>query len=393
LLRLNSIREVQQKAQESSARLRSQYAAISSSFNKLIVSIQFHDITRQQIEHVIEVLELFSIQGEADGFDISGYPPGMSRVLGLQSAQLADAAQKFASSVVVVERSLGEIADHVIAMSGESRMLSGMSQGVEGSIFLSMEQDFCMILTGLDQTANTGSATKVAQQGLREIIGQMQEPIHEIQKIELEMRRIALNAQISACNLGPAGIALEVLSGSVQQLASECRGRSESLSSTRWAVTGERRQRKPVSSGGTRATDGTMKELRLAVDDMHSSSDRGSTLIQKIVARGDSVARELSATRDGFSAGSLFAAAIGRVQGTIGEMAAKAESSLPLGDDYEPKIVFADLASHYTMQAERDVHDAVDRAKAEYVSVVEPVKERAAFPGDGDELGDNIEFF
>jgi len=393
LASLAAICEIQDEAQESSARLRTQYGAISNSFNKLIISIQFHDITRQQIEHVIEVLQRLCAAVEGNDGGISGSPRGISAVLKLQSAQLADAGEKFATSVAAVERSLEEIARHVVEMARESRALAGIAEGGTGSIFSSMDKDFPAILTSLDQTANTRSATLVAREGLGQIIGQMHDPIHEIQQIEFEMRRIALNAQISACNLGSAGIALDVLAGSVQQLASECRERSESLSSMSWAVTRERRKRQQGSAGGTRATDGTMTELRLAVEAMHSSSERSVALIQQIVARGDSLAGELAATRDSFSAGSVFAEAIERAQGAIGKIGDKAESSLQFGDNEESNSMLADLASNYTMKAERDVHNALDRTKTDSVQVCAPPAESAASSEGGDALGENVEFF
>jgi hypothetical protein len=248
-------------------------------------------------------------------------------------------------------------------------------------------------LTSLNQTAINGSLTRDAQQGLRQIIAQMHEPIHEIQKLELEMRRIALNAQISACTLGSAGIALDVLAGSVQQLASECRDRSESLSSTSWAVNGERRKQEHDSSGGARATDSTMQELRLAIEDMHSSSQRGFGLIQQIVARGESLAAELVAAHDGFSAGRLFAKAIQGVQGAMADIEENAKSGISQAGTNEPKTVYAELANHYTMKAERDVHDALTRENAASVQEVTLGKESAASVEEVDELGGSVEFF
>jgi hypothetical protein len=53
----------------------------------------------------------------------------------------------------------------------------------------------------------------------------------------------------------------------------------------------------------------------------------------------------------------------------------------------------ADFARHYTMQAERDVHEGVARAMAGAASAAAPAPPSAFPPGEAAELGENVEFF
>src|ERR1039457_4207566 len=101
---LSSFRDMQNKAHDSAVRLGAQYGAISGAFNRLIMSLQFHDITRQQVEHVIEMLR--RLGSESDQRGVAG-------VLALQSSQLADAAGKFAVAAGSIAHSLDDIATHV----------------------------------------------------------------------------------------------------------------------------------------------------------------------------------------------------------------------------------------------------------------------------------------
>jgi len=393
LVSLSSFRQIQIKAQESSIRLASQYGAISDSFKKLIVSLQFHDITRQQVEHVIEVLKRLSFESGRRDDNAPCHPRGISAVLALQSAQLADAGEKFTASVVSVESNLEEIARHVLEMAHESRTLAGFSEDDKGSVFLPMEQGCRAILTNLGHATNADEATQAARAGLEESIGQMLGPIKEIQKIELQMRRVALNARISAFHLGSTGSALEVLAGSVQQLASECRERSELLGSLSETVTRSRWDGEPNPAGDSRKGDGTTGELRSAVENLHSSSEISYARIQVIVSRGDSLVRELSATRKSFTVGSLFAQTVKRARRSIKEIAEKTQLGLPRETSDKQEAGFADFVSHYTMQAERDVHDAVNRAVNETAHMVVPTTVQNFAQGVSDELGDNVEFF
>ena len=397
LASLSSFREVQDKAHESSDRLGAQYGNISDAFKKLIVSIQLHDITRQQVEHVIEVLRrLSSESGKVDG-NPSRHPRGFSAVLALQSAQLADADKKFRASVESVERNLDSIAKHVLEMADESRALSGIREDGKGSFFLPMEQDCGAILVSLGDTANAESATRSTRKGLADTIGRMSAPIQEILQIESKMRMMALNARISAFHLGADGCALDVLAGSVQQLALECRERSESLAASLGSISeaGTRSQEEhgpdPVDVTGN--GDGCVNELRLAVKELHSATERSFALIFQIVAHGDHLAEDLVSTRKEFSVGTLFAEAVSRARGSIKEIGEKTQCSLPSDESEESESGLADFMSHYTMQAELDVHENVTRAAFGATPVAATIEWQNAPPGNADELGDNVEFF
>jgi len=394
---LSSFRDAQEKARESSDRLVAEYGAISDAFKKLIVSIQFHDITRQQIEHVIEVLQRLSSESGGKDGSLSRHPRGTAAVLALQSAQLADADKKFTASVDSVERNLEGIARHVLEMADQSREVSGLSDDGKGSFFLPMEQDCGAILSSLDHTANAEVAMRTTRRGMAETIDRMRRPIQEIQQIESRMRMMALNARISAFHLGDSGSALDVLAGSVQQLASECRERSESLvaslGSMRDAATRSYEEQGPETANETGEREGYAVELRLAVADLHSATERSFALISQIVARGNRLAGDLAATRMDFSVGALFAEAVTRARGSIEEIGEKAQCGLSRDESEEPEPGLADFMSHYTMQAELDVHESVTRTATGTAPMAAQVDCLNTPPGEADELGDNVEFF
>jgi hypothetical protein len=232
---------------------------------------------------------------------------------------------------------------------------------------------------------------------MAETIDRMHGPIQEIQQIESRMRMMALNARISAFHLGDSGSALDVLAGSVQQLASECRERSESLvaslGSMREAATRSREEQGAETAKVTGEREGYAVELRLAVADLHSATERSFALISQIVARGNRLAADLSTTRMDFSVGTLFAEAVTRARGSIEEIGEKTQCGLSRDDSEEPEPELADFMSHYTMQAELDVHESVTRTATGTAPMAAQGKCQKSPPGEADELGDNVEFF
>jgi methyl-accepting chemotaxis protein len=389
---LKAFRDMQDRTRDASVRLASQYGAVSEAFNKLIVSVQFHDITRQQVEHVIEALRrLVPASGGAGGGISSGHGDPLA-VLALQSMQLADAGEKFAASVASVAHNLDRIAEHVLEMAGESRTLSGLSEDAKDSFFLEMERACTTILAGLGGRTDAEAAAQAASGAMAESIGRMHASIGEIRIIEIQIQWMALNASIRSAHIGAAGDALGVIAGSMQKLAFESKQRSESLvqalgsmsdAAGRLAGPGG-----PAPGIGHRASGDCSEKMRAAVADLHSSSERSFSQVAQIAARSEGLREDLFAARNSFSAGALFAEAIGRARSMLQEIGGAEHSGAPPDGAGRWERGLADLAKHYTMQAERDVHEGVTKAAPAALA------EEPGFPsGDVSELGDNIELF
>jgi hypothetical protein len=393
---LSEFRAMQSRVHDSSVRLGAQYYAISGAFKNLIVSIQFHDITRQQVQHVVEALERLCSESEEANGSMSRGHGNIAAVLALQSSQLTDAGEKFASSVASVGRSLDEIAVNVREMAEETRTLTGLSEDEKNSFFVQMEQGCAAILASLRHCASAETAMRVTSGGLAETIRRMLGSIEEIRAVEIHVQRMALNGGIRAAHIGSAGDVLSVLAGSIQQLAVESRQLSDSLiealGSMSAAATGLSAQG-PVPAGDRSSQDGDLEGMRVAVAELHSSSERSFSQIAQIVDRGVRLREELSATRQCFSVGAVFADTISRARSTIKEIGEKDRFSLSPDSTQTVDPGLTDFARHYTMQAERDVHQGITRAAVGATPVAVPVEQLEFPPKGAGELGENVEFF
>ena len=352
LASLASFRDIQTRMHGASVGLAARYDAIQAAFHNLVVSIQFHDITRQQVEHVRETLERLCAEPVP--------PSDTAGLLELQSRQLADAGEKFSASVASIVRNLDGIAESVREMAGGSRGLWGLSEDEKNSFLLELERGLTAILGGFSGCAEAERATRVASGGMTETIGRMRRSLEEIRTIEIKMQRLALNASIRADHIGAPGNVLGVLADAMQKLASECAQRSaslvEALGSMSQAATRLSGQDGPAPAGDP----GTAVEgMRTAVAGMHSWCERSFAQIAGIAAHSASLSEDLAAARGAFSVGALFAAAIGRARGALREIAGETPSGWPAGAAGASPPGLADFARHYTMQAEREVHQAV----------------------------------
>jgi hypothetical protein len=397
LASFRSFRDMEDRAQASSLRLGAQYAAILGAFKKLIVSIQFHDLTRQQVEHVIEVLGRLCAESAGSAGGPSRDSRGVARLLALQSLQLADAGEKFAASAASVAGNLDDIAARVLEMAAESQTLSGSSVEEKDAFFLQMERGCTFVLESLSHCASAEAAARLTSGGLAGSIDRMRGSIEEIRTMEIEMQRIALNASIRAAHIGVSGDALGVLAGSMQVQASACGERSESLGTALGSMS-QSATRLSVQDGQVPAGDGVsqqsggqhagLEQMRSGVREMHSSSERSFAQIAEIVACGARLREDLSATRQGFAVGALFAAAVSRARGMLQEIGDRNPSPLPLDGSPAPDYGLHDFATHYTMQSELDVHEV-----HQGLTPGAPPGQPDSPSTEAGELGENVEFF
>jgi hypothetical protein len=397
LANLSSFRDIEKQVYHSSARLGDQYNAISDAFKKLIVSVQFHDITRQQVEHVIDVLrDLLSESGGASGGNSNGQHD-TAAVVALQSMQLADAGAKFADSAASVVRNMDDIARHVLQMANESRALSGLSADKTTSFLLQTEGTCAAILASLSNCATSQAAIGVTGGNLASIVGRTRGPIDDIQSIGIRMRRMAMNARIRAAHLGAAGEALGVLAASMQELASDCSYRtaslSEALGSMNDAATRIAWQGGSASGSQPGSPDGFLQGMRVAVRELHSSSERSFAQIGQIIARSTTLCEDVAATRRSFCVGSLFTETIGRSRRMLNQIGEEHQAGLSPRNAEALERGLANSARHYTMQVERDLHEGFTKAVAGVAPVAARTEQSELPPVEVDELGENVEFF
>lgn len=390
---LKTYQERQQRAVESSARQVAEYGALCDAVEGIVQSLQFHDITRQQVEHVVEALRHLSSASGNNGANMNSLPPDACAILALQSSQLAVAAETFASSVGGMERDLTSIAVLAEGMPGASRALLGISADDQDSFFLRMEGHFTSILKMLGTCAAAQAEMGSTAAGLDQTIAQMRDSVAAIRGIEILIQRVAINATVRAAHLGAAGSSLNAIAEAMQRLALDANTNTEDVAGTLDAI---RDAAARVSGGSGRAeydaetgTGAIAGEMQRAVLELHSSSERSVSRVQQIAGSGARLAQDIGAVRGSLSAGRLFADVVNRARTELARIGGQAGLGSLECAGVVPTRQLERLAENYTMQRERDVHQSVAGGSA---IVATPTGESRPALEDG-EWGDNVELF
>ena len=348
----------------------------------MVGCLQFHDITRQQIEHVVEALEqLRSGSGRIQ--------PQSRTILAIQSSQLASAAALFDSSMERTEQSLENMVTSVRTVTEASRSLMGVSAGERDSFFLDMEARFTRILDLLRMCMAEQVEMEKTVSSLEVTMAAMSKSVNEIGQLELRIQRIATNAVIRAVHLGDAGDGLNVIAEIMGRLAVDSSHGTEDASR---AVQSMLEEAAKVREGAARrlaerdeGAVGLIAEMRGAILGLHTSGEQSFSRVSSIASSGDLLVKEIEGLQAGFSARELVARVAGKARADLETLAGPAAAGTHPAGDLEH------LARRYTMQTERDVHDAVALGTALAGSSVPAGQTAASLLDEG--LGDNVELF
>jgi len=371
-----------------------QYASVSEAIDNLVESIQFHDITRQQVEHVAQALRALGREGEAGRREAAG-APDRRVIFALQASQLAESKRLFGSSVERIEAALGSIGERLAGMSAASRALTGVSANEQESFLARMETSFGSMLeaAGACQAAQQQMA-RVARE-FRERVGRMRDAVSDIRGTELQIERIAINATLRAIQIGDAGNALDIVAGVMLRLAQDSSQNTDQvgqgLDAMLEAVAGMLEEGS-VAEGPEESGGAIFVETRAAIGDLHAASAASLARVHEIALLGGRLVETMGAAGREFSAGRLFSQTVEKVRAELAALGAGGEPAWG-----EAGAVTAGhlerFAQTYSMQSQRDVHQNV-------------MSGAAGAPGDrgeeapaggrelkGGELGDNVELF
>jgi len=387
---LQAFRLRQQRAQATSASLASEFRSFSEAINGVVTALQFHDITRQQIEHVVE--SLAPLAGNGDSYSRTSLPSADElAVIELQRRQLLGAAEAFAASVQQVKLELEQIVSRGREMAGVAKKLLGLAEDERGSFFERMERCFAGVLAAVSNSTALNDETTKAAAELQRTIARLQACIHDIRAIASGINQLAINATIEAVHLGAAGEPLSVVAVAMQTLRADAEKRSTEIESSLGALNAAVLSMIPPAEQAPESAlrcdnAAVTEELRMRIDELHLSSARSLTCSQQISAAANTLCDDVQLAANGFTVGTLFCQTLDGCCGVLQRIAAEADTH-PAG----VAGVLQHLTVRYTMQSEREVHESAMAQIKPGTSSDEQY--RLAVPVSPGDWGDSVELF
>ncbi len=374
---------------ERSAATASRVAEKSELFSRAIADIvafiQVHDITRQQVEHVADSLRQIRLEGsKARG---SSRPPdGTAAVISLQLAQLANAKTAFVGAMHELGQRLVTVSEQGSEMAALTRDLLGSPGGCgsdDHSFFSRIESSFRAIADAASGCREIEERTRGAALELERALEVLEDSTREIHSVELRLRRLAINAAISAAHIGTAGEPLAIVAGAMRSLSAECEESSAATDLAIQSILDLVRSK----AGGPEHRDVAPRrvvsdQLQVEIQGLQRVSREATERSSEIAQIAARLCSEVADLRGSVSAGSLFQSTIERCSEALGRIRTRNPGDGARVDSHALHR-FEEL---YTMRAEREIHEGV----------VQPA-DALAIPLGGEvtheEFGENVELF
>jgi methyl-accepting chemotaxis protein len=422
---LSALNDRYQRSSVTIREIADRWVHISQNIGEVVSSLQFHDITRQRLEHAGAVLAELGTN-TAGSVRPAGPSPAHPWWKGekgrlakqaatlfapceVQVAQLLHAQADLTAAMAGLNRHLREIAADSVGMSEEIGKLAGSGAGENSSFLSRLEKELTALMGAMSDYGQINHQYAASMAHVQTAVGDMSRFIKDIELIGIEMQMIALNACVHAARIGDDGVVLGVLAEAIHQLSVDTAGQIEVVSGSLTAITAEAGS---LSTGadcrhlerGQTEDEAMTDHVGALLAPLHRMDEEISVLMSRIDDAGSELSRDIEQAVLGITVQKRMEQGIGEVVSGLGQLIQEMKNLVPGADQVKHRQELADLTARYTMEQERRVHQAVAASASVLAapSSLAPDREMNRPPVEGpavvtaanqEELGDNVELF
>ena len=375
---------------------------ISGNIGEVVSSMQAHDITRQQIEHIVEALERLKsslASDEMQRHDLQQQKKLITEagdVCELQAAQLRHAAAELHVAVVSIVENLRDIARKQSQMTDQTINLTGVDDSSGNSFVEGISCGLSTVTGVLAKCSETDRELSEIMQKVAQTIGEISGFVTDIEEIGSEIDLIALNSQIKAAHTGVEGAALGVLAEAIKRLSLDAVVQTEAVSQTLLEVnnvTGHLLQ-DAVKDGGE--TSGLISVMETDIEDIMGALGRMNNslfdLLSDLTDKVHSLTDDIEQITSSINVHEQMATMAENVFSSLERIVVEAREMEPASTEFKENL--RHMEERYTMASERHIHETIARKRSggKFESMVLE-KETAASGSDDSEFGDNVDLF
>ena len=390
---LQSLEEIGCKSEQLAVGIQERSSVMVQGISDVVMAMQFHDITRQQLENVSAALNdtiekaqsipLLDTATQAEQVILEIYS-----ILSIQAAHLNSIYEQIFSARKNIETGLGKTIEQARMQAKDAKMLLELEGRVgNSSVVTDLEMEIDNIIVSLNKSL---AVVKQAADVSREVYGNVSEIgvfVNKIEEISFDVKILAINAMIEALKTGAVGNALIVLAKELSALSQETHdSATDSIEMLNRIVAGTEAQMEFSVN---------LDKNSVAVDEMIARAKEcaGTILsslqvINKLGQKMDSSSRDLAARILKLVPGIQFPQVMGdRIDKNwqlICRTIDRIEDLYPqfAEGNSEVKKMLEELAKQYVMDRERSIHAQVTGGAAGAAANGDP----ELFEDDGFEL-------
>jgi hypothetical protein len=363
-------------------------SATNESLNQLIHSMQFQDITSQQIHHICEAI----LKGMQD-YECRRISGGeFVAVCAVQEAQL----DRVSRSLDELEGNLVQQMEGIIVamnrFGGRGDMRSGQHDNKAARALIEkIIHNIDDLGNSMEMSASTVAKARASANSSAEKAAQLASSIEAFHGLSLEMKLKSLNAIIKSIHLGEEGRSLEVLANKVTEIAGDSQVHIESVINSVTKVSEYSNTLICLHSGDAQIQSADRASIKSVIAVMNEILEMEDQSAEKLKPLMDQIQRECSHPEQLLNYLSSYRAEIDALRKGLKKLIDQNQRSLRCLDQRRLEELRAQDA-HYTMELERGIHqDALSTIGSQQQN--NKVSAAALTAGVAKAADDNVEFF
>jgi hypothetical protein len=342
-----------------------QSVEIAKNIAGVVSSIQYHDISRQKMEHARDALVEICAESRKRSGEVSfaGHGEEIGEMCELLIEQLHHVNHELDTAIRTMESNLKTIADTSLRVDSNASRLSGEAGDMDNSSLTVVDQDLSAAVSYLLKDVEVEEEHLQLIQSIVETIGEIHTFLEGIEEIGEEIELIALNSTVKALRLKSAGSGIRVIVTAIKSESDAICKESASISEQFLMTTAKAEQLKEVIEEAYcfKATEKEGIELLLNEKLLQiQESNRGIRELVQLVQTSTIRLRGLvaDAMRSVAAAADLPTVLskniIPSLENSVQEVR---KSRTPAGEKQPEGFLLDKLRGAYTMNFEREVHD------------------------------------
>ena len=375
----------------------SNFQEIQGNIGTLVTSVQFHDITRQQFQHVHAAFQnlMKKISSAASmGFkDSEQLLNTIYDICKIQYEQLKHSRDELFSATKEIIDNLTSINENIFNMTREISGLLDDNGNYNQSFIENIKQGLKNVSASLSSSSNLGLNFSNSTNKVINTIESLAGFINEIGEIGSEIELISLNANIKAVHLGEEGATLAVIAGEIQKLSIDARKETDIVIQKILKVNefsksfDDSLNQNCNESVESKKTIEEFNNILNSLNTIIGKAASGLTIIQKSAKR---LLEDLILTIKTITVHTETEKKINQILKQL-EFIIEKSNSLK-GTKLRNNSELSDLSMNYTMQSQRNIHNSVTSEFNETDFNIKP-DNTDNISGGSDEFGDNVELF
>ncbi|GFE61504.1 methyl-accepting chemotaxis protein [Geobacter sp. AOG2] len=378
---------------------------VSGNISEVVSSLQMHDMTRQQVEHIVEALEGLTSRLQALGTTVRDDADHRKLIIEtgdvceLQSAQLRHAASELCGAVRSIVENLRDVAGKQTRMTSETLNTAGIADSATGGSFVGAIRNGMTAVTAV--LAKCALSDQEMSTTLKKVADTMQEVtgfVTDIEDIGSEIDLIALNSQVKAVHTGREGAALGVLAEAIKRLSVDAVTQTEAVSEALQQinhVTGrlfsEATQEREHLGTKVASIEEETKQILGALGSMNSDL---VSLLAGLDLKVKGLTDEIEKATGSMDVHERVSNITEEVMACLDRIVGEAREFEPASTEFKDNL--RHMEERYTMQSERHIHEAIARKRGTPTGNAEPetIASKESPSGSTDsEFGDNVDLF